>query len=669
MSFLTYGFTLCSILVQDLQAPATPTPPALGAWRAWLDSPGGELPFELELREAEGRLLSIIANGDERLGVPLTKLEAGRLTLRFGHYDATITAAVSADGRRLDGEWRKLRGPDDWSVLPFHATFGDAPRFGAPTGDDATAIAGRWAATFVSSPEPAVAVFEARPGGVVHGTFLTATGDHRFLEGSYADGRLRLSCFDGAHAFLYDARTGTEGGLAGDFWSGDRHHELWRARRQDDAKLADPQSALHPKSTARFDQLSAIGLDGALYSLAEPPFAGKLRIVTLFGTWCPNCHDEAKLLVELDQKYRERGVLFMGLAFELTGDVARDLNQVRGFAARHRIRFPLLLAGKADKETTAKFFPLFDRIAAYPTTVFLDAEGNPRSAWSGYSGPATGAEHTDLRTRFENLIETLLAEESPSAGATWAELQRVNWLYFGPKSGLGLSFLANEQGLPLVHERVYGPADDLPQIEDSEGLVLLQERVVPITVSNLAVSWGKRSFLFDRTAQVLINPTDCGDRLTPNEMSCAPLLDPSQLRTPEGFPKALLNPDQRVRREAAAALARDARPTIRALAPKLMPLLLDPISDVRAQACWAVGELGMTAARAGLLANLEHRSPAVRREALRALGKMFHGDADVAAAIERLRADVDPVVRVAAGGSSGALAERSEPASIPFERR
>jgi HEAT repeat protein len=152
-------------------------------------------------------------------------------------------------------------------------------------------------------------------------------------------------------------------------------------------------------------------------------------------------------------------------------------------------------------------------------------------------------------------------------------------------------------------------------------------------------------------------------------MSCAPLLDPAQYRTTTGFPKALNHDTALVRREAAAALALDARAEIRALAPQLSALLRDPMPEVRAQACWSAGELGLTSARASLLENLSHASPAVRREALRALARLFAGDADVAAAIAKLRNDVDPVVRLAAGGSSGALAERTEPTEIPFEHR
>jgi thiol-disulfide isomerase/thioredoxin len=133
-------------------------------------------------------------------------------------------------------------------------------------------------------------------------------------------------------------------------------------------------------------------------------------MLVLFGSWCPNCNDEAAFLRELDQRYRARGLSIVGLAFELTGDAARDAQQVKLYAARHQLAFPLLLAGTSDKASATQRFPLLDKVRAYPTTVFLHGDGRVRAVHQGYSGPATGAEHAKLREDFERLIEDLLTE-------------------------------------------------------------------------------------------------------------------------------------------------------------------------------------------------------------------------------------------------------------------
>ena len=99
-------------------------------------------------------------------------------------------------------------------------------------------VAGRWAVDFEQDEEPAVAVFR-QDGRNLAGTFLTATGDYRYLAGTLSGDRLRLSCFDGAHAFLFDARLRDDGSLRGDFWSRDSWHDTWTARRDPQATLAD----------------------------------------------------------------------------------------------------------------------------------------------------------------------------------------------------------------------------------------------------------------------------------------------------------------------------------------------------------------------------------------------------------------------------------------------
>ncbi len=100
-----------------------------GLWRAWLDSPGGELPFGLELTRSDDGWSGVVINGTERLETPAISWDGDVLVIAFEHYDSAVRARVSEDGRRLDGEWKKRQGIDEWSQLPFHATAGDKVRF------------------------------------------------------------------------------------------------------------------------------------------------------------------------------------------------------------------------------------------------------------------------------------------------------------------------------------------------------------------------------------------------------------------------------------------------------------------------------------------------------------------------------------------------------------
>ena len=107
---------LGSILVAGCAAPE-PAGLAEGAWRAWLDSPGGELPFGLEVTRDHDALQIVIVNGSERIRVPRVEEDGARLVLGLEPYDSTIVASLDRDGMRLSGRWEKTTGPGQLASL------------------------------------------------------------------------------------------------------------------------------------------------------------------------------------------------------------------------------------------------------------------------------------------------------------------------------------------------------------------------------------------------------------------------------------------------------------------------------------------------------------------------------------------------------------------------
>ncbi|UCC31094.1 MAG: TlpA family protein disulfide reductase [Phycisphaerales bacterium] len=391
--------------------------PRTGSWRAWLDSPGGELPFGMELDQQQGRWRAYIINGDERIEVPRVTWDGHELVLDIDYYDSKITAKPSADGSILDGQWKKRGRKDRWTQMPFHAKVGKARRFGRAAGPGTVpsghGVDGRWDVRFSKSEDAAVAVFDRQSRDTITGTFLTLGGDYGFLSGSLDGDRLRLAGFDGAHAFLFDARIQQDATLKGDFWSGDAWHETWTAQRNPDASLPDGFGRSKWTGDKQLSSLVFPDLEGKPRSLNDPAFRGRARIIEAFGSWCPNCHDASRYLVELQQRYGERGLKVLGLAFELSGDFKRDAGQVRKYAARHGVTYPLLVAGTPDKEKVAAALPGLDRLRAFPTTIFLNAKGQVHAVHSGFSGPATGDAYQKLRAKYEAVIEELLADKLP----------------------------------------------------------------------------------------------------------------------------------------------------------------------------------------------------------------------------------------------------------------
>ncbi len=381
-----------------------------GPWRAVLDSPGGELPFTIRFEDGPH---AVVVNGEEEIAVDAVEIAGRGVRLRFDVYDSEISATLSEDGRRMSGEWTRT-GMGSRAKMPFAAVRGDERRFlaepGAPPPD--ASAGGAWAVTFSDEggDSPARAEF-VQAGPRVRGTFLTPTGDYRFLEGTFEGRRLRLSTFDGAHAFLFDARLRADGTLAGDFWSRDSYHARWTARRAggEDGR-PDPFSMTglaNPEGRLRF---AFPDLEGKTVTQDDPRFSGKALLAVVFGTWCPNCNDEAPLLARWRKTYGPRGLEIVGLAFEMTGEAERDREFVRRFAARHGLEHPILLCGTADKAAASRALPDLTRVLAFPTTVFVGRDGRVRRIHTGFDGPATGEHHSRLVAEFEREIERLVAE-------------------------------------------------------------------------------------------------------------------------------------------------------------------------------------------------------------------------------------------------------------------
>ncbi len=420
-------------------APPDPAPtsgarqldPLAGTWRAVLESPGGELPFTLRITGIEtagdAAVPAVAINDNEEVPFTTVSRDGARVILRIDGYDSEINCRLSDDGATLTGEWSKTI-PGGRSSLPFQARRGDARRF-SDTPPDAAALAdggalpsvnGAWSVEFTDEDgtQPARAEFR-QEGERVTGTFLTPTGDYRYLEGDYRDGFLRLSAFDGGHVFLFHARARANGTLSGDFWSRDTYHATWTAHRPaavgTEPVLPDPFSIVKLTNEAGRLRFTFPDLDGRPVSLSDPRFQGKVVLVNLFGSWCPNCNDEAPLLATWHRRYRDRGLEIIGLAYEFTGEAARDSEFMRRYGRRYGLEFPLLLAGISDKKAAGETLPDLTSVQAYPTNIFIGRNGRVRGIHSGFSGPATGTHYTEMIARFEALFEELLDEPAPAA--------------------------------------------------------------------------------------------------------------------------------------------------------------------------------------------------------------------------------------------------------------
>lgn len=414
-------FLLALLILAPSRALGAERDFSAGAWfRAALTIEGlREVPFFLWLPEEDAKP-AVIRNGAEDIDVIFERVGAG-FVLDFPHYDSRITAAYQDGVYR--GEWRKQR-EDGVAVMPFRASEISEPggfqRFDTtlirrdmprPLGLPET----RWKIEF-SESGAAVGRFApvfGQPGAlhVVHGTIETTTGDYRFLEGVEtlagpgADRGLTLSVFDGAHAFLIVGNADSAGArMSGDFYSGNWFHETFTAMR-----LADDDNYTLPDP---FSEVALTTGDGRLRiaALDTPRYRGRPVIVQIFGTWCPNCHDETPMLVDLHRRYSGAGIEVFGLAYEVTGDDARSRRQVQRFIEKYNIPWEIVIAGTSDKEQASSTLPDISRVKSFPTTIWIGRDGVVRAIHSGFAGPATGDEHTRLIAEFDRLTREIAAQ-------------------------------------------------------------------------------------------------------------------------------------------------------------------------------------------------------------------------------------------------------------------
>jgi thiol-disulfide isomerase/thioredoxin len=387
-----------------------------GTYRVVLQTPGGELPFGLELARKDSTLVGYLINGQERLLLRDVKISGSHLEIGMPGYLNVLKA--DASGNQLQGEVFLVKPNEKNQHVPLRATWGENYRFfeKAASSDKAAGepadVSGRWAVKFIDdsgTPEVAVGEF-SQSHDVVSGTILTSTGDHRYLAGQVQGDELYLSTFDGAHVFLYRAKIASDGSLDGDWWSGLAHHEKWTGKRDAAARLPDAYAVTAMRDGVRQFDFAFPDLSGKIVSSKDPQFRGKVRIVALAGSWCPNCHDEAAFLAPLYKDYRDQGLEIVSLQFEHFGDFERAAQATQRFRQHYGIEYTTLIAGVSDKDEAAKKLPMLKAFVAFPTTVFIDRKGNVRKIHTGFTGPATGDHYIQFVNELKTTLEQLLAE-------------------------------------------------------------------------------------------------------------------------------------------------------------------------------------------------------------------------------------------------------------------
>ncbi|HEY5692412.1 MAG TPA: TlpA disulfide reductase family protein [Cyclobacteriaceae bacterium] len=378
-----------------------------GKWRGLLDVQGQELPMNFEIRQNGENYEVALINNDEILVLDEILVKEDSLIMFMHIFDTEIHAKINDES--LTGYYIKNYEKD--FKLPFTATYGQTHRFVPASEKVGVDYSGTYDVIFVHEGDTTVAVgIFNQNGNEVTGTFLTPIGDYRYLQGNIVDDELLLSTFDGNHAFVFRAHKVDDRSLIGDFWSGKDRHETWVGTMNKNARLPDAESLTFLKKGYEKIEFSFPDLTGKLVSPTDERFKGKVLILQIFGTWCPNCMDETKFLSQWYLKNASRGVEILGLAYEAKDDFDYASRRVSKMKNKLSVPYDLVIAGNKNKEEAAETLPMLNHVLSFPTTIFIGKDGNVKSIYTGFSGPGTGIHYGQFIQRFNETVNASLAE-------------------------------------------------------------------------------------------------------------------------------------------------------------------------------------------------------------------------------------------------------------------
>jgi thiol-disulfide isomerase/thioredoxin len=429
-----------------VQESKSEIPSIVGRWDSRVlpaQGSGDPVPFVIAIQVVQRNLRADLLNGPSRMPFSQVDWKSPNLTLKLAQYDGIIEAHC-ADKKcdSLDGTYTRPRG-DKPVKFRFQAIRHPIDLQHAPIAWTWLTMEGNWTFTF-DVPEndngrvagarftqgPAEGTEKAGADAELNGTINPVSGDFGLMHGAIAvDGldkktikfpRFTMSRFDGIHAISMKGQLLPDGSASGTITFSFGKPVTFTAVRVSPAPQATGTPTLPNPETLTFvnDQSKVFkfsGVDpatGKTVTNADDLFKGKVVIVDIFGTWCPNCHDEAPLLADLYNRYKAKGLEIVGLSYEYTDDAVRNARLIKIYRDTYNIQYPTLLAGTTEAGQIAKTLPQLVNFGAYPTTIFLDREGKVHAVHAGFAGPATGS-YAEVKGRFEQLVEELTKPVAP----------------------------------------------------------------------------------------------------------------------------------------------------------------------------------------------------------------------------------------------------------------
>ena len=143
-------------------------------------------------------------------------------------------------------------------------------------------------------------------------------------------------------------------------------------------------------------------LRGEPVSSADTRFAGKVLLVSLWGTCCPPCISEMPTLIELQDRLGDRGLLIVAIAFEFEDAPAARREWLQRFTQERGVNYLVLDGGSTEEAGSA--LPALRDVSGLPVEILINRSGRVTDTRNGY-----GFKKSWVR-RLERELEALLDE-------------------------------------------------------------------------------------------------------------------------------------------------------------------------------------------------------------------------------------------------------------------
>jgi thiol-disulfide isomerase/thioredoxin len=427
---LSVGVLPAAVAPSAILGQSSSASPIVGVWKGFAT-----------VRETQQVPITIRISGSG------SSLRAEFLNGPAGHPDATPASSVTFDGTHLiasfdyfartldarltDGKLSGAYGPTHPTAktapTPFIATQGNA-QVDPKSAPDAPDISGSWEIATKSSKGESAWEFRVDPPSgespVIKTVIQRIDGDTGGLWGTWNGSSYIVGHFNAAGPALYSITPQSDGTLLLKSLLGNPHaptnadliaRRPAEARKENLPAPTDPTQQTTVKDPNAPLAFSFPDLTGKIVSNTDSEFYGKVVIVAVGGSWCPNCHDEASFLVDLYKKFHSKGLEIVNLDFE-QGDPDTDTARLKAFIAHYGIPYPVLTAGTTDQ--IAEKIPQGVNLNCWPTSFFIGRDGLVKETHAGFAGPGNTVGHAALEHDVAALVEKLLAEPVPSQTAS-----------------------------------------------------------------------------------------------------------------------------------------------------------------------------------------------------------------------------------------------------------